>query len=366
MAVLGLETPRVGSIQAGKRCLFPFSSVHTQASENKEVYLVQECSVKSCNDGGEIGSALLPSFSYSLPSLPVVSRPQANHPHVDVDPTCFPSVKMVRAESGHYLVQPLVDGNTIGYFIVDTGASSLIISPQKARELGLYTFGEVHITGANGVVKSQYCRANTFQLGQLRITNPVFMEIPVSKLVKGDPIVVGICGFDIFSECIVEMAYDEGIISLFDSSTYGVLYSESLQWHTLHLMESVPYVSATFNGYTAQFLLDTGAGGVGVIFHGRAVEEFNLLGLIRSETYAELMGVNASGKGLEVTLGILDQLTIAGQPFKQVKAMLARKNAGNLDTSAYVSGLVCGDLLMKCRMVFDYARRRFAVKRTHR
>jgi hypothetical protein len=58
------------------------------------VYLVQECSVKSCNDGGEIGSALLPSFSYSLPSLPVVSRPQANHPHVDVDPTCFPSVKV--------------------------------------------------------------------------------------------------------------------------------------------------------------------------------------------------------------------------------------------------------------------------------
>ena len=45
----------------------------------------------------------------------------------------------------------------------------------------------------------------------------------------------------------------------------------------------------------------------------------------------------------------------------QVKAMLARDQAGNLDTSAYVSGLVCGDLLMKCRIVFDYARRRFAV-----
>ena len=29
----------------------------------------------------------------------------------------------------------------------------------------------------------------------------------------------------------VQMAYDEGMISLFDSSTYGVLYSESLQWH---------------------------------------------------------------------------------------------------------------------------------------
>ena len=46
----------------------------------------------------------------------------------------------------------------------------------------------------------------------------------------------------------------------------------------------------------------------------------------------------------------------------QVKAMLARDKAENsLDTSAHASGLVCGDLLMKCRIVFDYARRRFAV-----
>ena len=71
-------------------------------------------------------------------------------------------------------------------------------------------------------------------------------------------------------------------------------------FQTLRLMESVPYVSATFNGHTAQFLFDTGAGGVDVIFHGRAVDEFGLLSCIHSETYAELMGINASGKGLEV------------------------------------------------------------------
>lgn len=71
-------------------------------------------------------------------------------------------------------------------------------------------------------------------------------------------------------------------------------------FQALHLMESVPYVSATFNGHTAQFLLDTGAGGVDVIFHGRAVEEFDLLDSLQSESYAELMGINASGKGLQV------------------------------------------------------------------
>jgi len=41
--------------------------------------------------------------------------------------------------------------------------------------------------------------------------------------------------------------------------------------------------------------------------------------------------------------------------------MLAKENAGNLDTSEYVAGLLCGDLLSKCRVVFEYAQRRFAI-----
>ena len=89
-----LSTEKVGSMQAGQRHLFPFSSVLTQASENKEVYLVRECSVKSCKDAVKTSSELLPSFSYSLPILPVVPRPQVNHPHVDFDPTCSPSVQV--------------------------------------------------------------------------------------------------------------------------------------------------------------------------------------------------------------------------------------------------------------------------------
>ncbi len=44
----------------------------------------------------------------------------------------------------------------------------------------------------------------------------------------------------------------------------------------------------------------------------------------------------------------------------QVKAMLASENAGNLDTSEYVAGLLCGDLLTRAKVVFDYEQRRFA------
>lgn len=348
-------------VVAGQGYLFPFSCTYTQASGNEEVYSVVEiCSVESID---EVVTRESPFSSHFLSNLLIVPRPrgQNNHPHVDFDSSCPPDVQMLRTDSGHYLVQPLVNGKTVGYFIVDTGASGLIISPQKARELNLTTFGEIHITGVNGVVKSQYCRANTFQLGPLRITNPMFLEIPVSGIVRGDPLVVGMCGFDMFAQCIVEMAHDEGRLSLFDPALYSISCSKSLQWHTLRFLENIPHVSATFNGHDALFLIDTGAGGVDVIFHKRAVEEFGLLKLVQVETYAELMGINASGKGVEVILGTLNQLAVAGKPFKQTTTMLARENVGNLDTSEYVAGLLCGDLLTKCRVVFNYAQRQLAI-----
>ena len=35
-----------------------------------------------------------------------------------------------RGEGGHILVRPLVDGKDVGFFILDTGCSSLAITPQ--------------------------------------------------------------------------------------------------------------------------------------------------------------------------------------------------------------------------------------------
>ena len=46
------------------------------------------------------------------------------------------------------------------------------------------------------------------------LCDPVTMQIPVSELVMGDPLVVGICGFDIFSECIVEVCAADCVLLL--------------------------------------------------------------------------------------------------------------------------------------------------------
>ena len=71
-----------------------------------------------------------------------------------------PEVSVVSGHrSSHVLVRPLIDGEDVGPFILDTGASGLVISRAAANRLKLRAFGEVHVSGVAGKVPCQPRRA---------------------------------------------------------------------------------------------------------------------------------------------------------------------------------------------------------------
>ncbi|CAM6063362.1 unnamed protein product [Sphagnum tenellum] len=347
-------------LQRGRKCLFPFASVHRPPAGGRDIYSVQKIVVTS--DAGP-GKRALCSM-YSMPNTLLVPRHNPSYPCAEMDSTCLPFVEMIQAESGHYLVRPLIDGRDIGYFIVDTGASSLTIAPEKAMELGMHVFGEVYVTGAEGEVRTRFCRAKSFQLGPLKISAPLFMEVSMEGVVRGVSSVAGICGYDIFHNCIVEMEYRKGRLSLHNPLTYKSSYPGVLNWHMMRMLENVPHVSATFNGHSALFLLDTGAGGVDVIFHGRAVEEFDLMSTVEPVGSARVKGISSSSGGIQVKFGILDTLELGGQSFQQVRALFSAKDTA-LDLSEYTAGVVCGDLLAEYLVILDYGSRKLALVDIH-
>lgn len=59
---------------------------------------------------------------------------------------------MWRADSGHILVRPRINGIEHGYMVVDTGASGFVISPKAAQTAGLETFGELFAASIAGRV----------------------------------------------------------------------------------------------------------------------------------------------------------------------------------------------------------------------
>lgn len=63
-------------------------------------------------------------------------------------------IEVKRAATGHLLVQPLVNGKNLGWFIFDSGAGITVLDQAAATDLALETFGGVSAHGSGGAVES--------------------------------------------------------------------------------------------------------------------------------------------------------------------------------------------------------------------
>ena len=105
------------------------------------------------------------------------------------------------------LVRPHINGRDVGPFILDTGASGLVLDQRVADDLNLNTFGEVHVSGVSTKVKCAFRRAKELTIGKLKIEKPVFMQMDASGIVSGcSERVVCIIGFDAFKSSIVDVS----------------------------------------------------------------------------------------------------------------------------------------------------------------
>lgn len=84
-----------GFMQRGQGSIFPFSSIHTQPSGNKEVYFVNHSLDRVLEEDMH--------SKYHLPKSMTVSRPQHNHPCTHIDSNCMPSVQVDYHHTVHLL-----------------------------------------------------------------------------------------------------------------------------------------------------------------------------------------------------------------------------------------------------------------------
>jgi hypothetical protein len=113
-------------------------------------------------------------------------------------------------------------------------------------------------------------------------------------------------------------------------------------------------------------MLDSGAGGAGVLFHSRSTDELGLVEALCAATPTiNVRGVGgASGEGtgsggLEARRGTIAKLELDCGEFFNVSSLVATR--GGLDLSLHTSGMICVDLLLTCKVVFDYPRRRVSI-----
>ena len=337
---------------------FPRESVHVASAGGTHNFVV---------DSSEYAAPGSDALLYRIPVVPPV-------PHGTSYSTDGAWVVPAwRSASGHVLVKPKIDGKEVGLFILDTGASGFVVEPDTANKLDMSSFGELFVAGVGGKVKCQFRQARHFALGHVELEAPLFMEMFLTGVVQGAPEpVVGIVGYDVFRRAVIEVpAESESLgksIPLRMHVPHEYISPPELKdkWVDLHLVSGVPHVPACFSGAAEDrpqlFMLDSGAGGVGAMFHHRGVEELKLLDLLTKRTSTHVRGVGGEGVlGMKVDRGRLNWLQLGDERFEEVEALFA--SGGGLDLSLHTCGMLCGDLLAECGVVFDYPRRRIAFYR---
>ena len=270
------------------------------------------------------------------------------------DPAGQPDLAFKRARTGHALVRPKVDGAELGWFIFDTGAAGTMIDPTAAAKLKLKTLGSSAVTSPRGNEQSSILQGTSLSLGPMTIAKPYFvtMDLAYVRDGTGDDI-VGIVGYDILSRCIAELTLADDSIKLYDPQTYRL---ERGSWQSLILNQSVPVVSATFEGgRKGLFRIDAGSSGpngVGnVIFHAPTVANLHLL----KGRKLDRMKLGPS----KVAMSQVAWFELAGHRFENPKVVFAIDKQGPLGDE-YLEGNIGVDFLKPFRLVLDLPHARVA------
>jgi len=138
-----------------------------------------------------------------------------------------------------------------------------------------------------------------------------------------------------------------------------------LTWQRMAMIANLPHLAvrlpARGGGAPQEILmmLDSGAGGADLMFHGRAVKTLDLPNP-RSDSVKFVRGVGGAGSSnVKAWGGEFSWAEVAGVRFAAVRCLLV---PGILDVSLYSAGIICADLMTRGAVVLDYARRRVALQ----
>lgn len=268
-------------------------------------------------------------------------------------------LEVKRANTGHLLVKPKVNGKDVGWFIFDSGAGAHCLDNDLVKELQLEQFGELPAIGVGGAVKTRFSQPESISLGRATLQKPMVIGLDLKFLsVPMGAKIAGIVGYGAFHRCIVEMDMEKNTIALYDPQNYD---SSRVQkhWQKLYQTARVSSIEAEFEGHKGIFKLDTGAAGDTVAIHAPIVEKFKLLeGRDTKETMA-----GGVGGMVKARKGMLKYFELGGHRMENVEATFATSNTGAFN-SADTFGNIGGEFLKPFKIVFDYQNKRIAfVKR---
>lgn len=117
------------------------------------------------------------------------------------------NVVLRMSDNGHFVVEALVDGTKVT-FLVDTGASDVVLSPNDAKRLGFdessLKFTKIYQT-ANGIIRGAPVRLGKIAIGTLQIdeVRASVNGAPMSESLLGMSFLERLSGFEVTGNSLI-------------------------------------------------------------------------------------------------------------------------------------------------------------------
>ena len=291
------------------------------------------------------------------PGLPHVLQLSENDAatHSRFDPSHSPVVPLLRTNDS-LLVRPLINGQDIGWFILDTGASGLTITQDGAEKAALKP---IAVTSVQGKLPTILYQGESLKVGQLTLLGPRFagLDMPWSKFYFGEK-VRGICGWDIFANSIVEIDTRDHAVLVHAPDQLNI--DEAL-WRPMKVVASRPHVIAQFETEEGtlgegEFLLDTGFSGSVWLFPQIAGD----LALAEQShgRKRKLVMVDATAHVRKIDLRWFE---FAGRTNREFSALISAGQARTRQEASKLAGMIGLESLDDARLIIDYPGERIAL-----
>jgi clan AA aspartic protease (TIGR02281 family) len=166
----------------------------------------------------------------------------------------------VRFGRAHVVVRIVVAGRGLD-FLLDTGASGIVIDETVARELGLPFHAQ-----RSAVTAGRYTTARTvipeMRVGELTMKDVATQIVPQGWNEAAGIKTVGLLGFDFLAELGVTIDYEKGRVTVVPEPAYAPPSDAHTIALDVRINTGQPLTTAAINGATGErFLLDTGGAG---------------------------------------------------------------------------------------------------------
>jgi len=256
---------------------------------------------------------------------------------------------------GLFFTRARIGAREAGPFLIDTGASALVLDVELAKALKL-SLWSAHGRPETGQ-KDKFGTLASLEVGPMVLQNTRVTVIDFSPVtaVLGERL-AGLLGYPFFAKAVIEVNYPKQSISCFDPQYYRLPGGE---WQQLTLKTNRPILPARLEGNReGLFMLDTGSTAA-VHFFPEFVQKHALLD---HRDVSKVTRVNVRGEH-EVFVGKIAWFELAGHRFEQPTVRFGLPNTTETRSTAGLAGIIGQGLMREFIVVFNYPESKIALLR---